>query len=223
MSLTPGWSSPWRWLRRGSWAVPPRGRRSAAPQPRGGRTAPLGSALISPRRALTDESASFSSGSSEADFASRIVCSRAVKTPSRGRRRRSESLCSGPGCAEPSRAEPSRAARRPPPAPCHCSPSPLRCCPLPTVAARCSSALRCAALRGAFGPAAPTGPRLIGTAPGGGGWGIGAESISGSQMPPRHPRRWLKTISIVQFDCLNQTDLQQIHLSFDKSITVSFR
>lgn len=121
------------------------------------------------------------------------------------------------------RAVPSRAARRPPPPLCHCSPSPLRCCPLPPVAARCSSALRCAALRGAFGPAAPTGPRLIGTAPGGGGWGIGAESISGSQMPPRHPRRWLKTISIVQFDCLNQTDLQQIHLSFDKSITVSFR
>lgn len=37
-----------------------------------------------------------------------------------------------------------------------------------------------------------------------------------------HPLLELKTISIVQFDCLNQTDLQQIHLSFDKSITVSF-
>lgn len=36
------------------------------------------------------------------------------------------------------------------------------------------------------------------------------------------PLLQLKTISIVQFDCLNQTDLQQIHLSFDKSITVSF-
>lgn len=50
------------------------------------------------------------------------------------------------------------------------------------------------------------------------------KNISSPHMPPRAARqRGLKTISIVQFDCLNQTDLLQIHRSFDKSITVSFR
>lgn len=50
------------------------------------------------------------------------------------------------------------------------------------------------------------------------------KNISSPHMPPRAAwRRRLKTISIVQFDCLNQTDLLQIHRSFDKSITVSFR
>ena len=44
-----------------------------------------------------------------------------------------------------------------------------------------------------------------------------------SHAAASHPRLELETISIVQFDCLNQTDLLQIHLSFDKSITVSFR
>lgn len=60
-------------------------------------------------------------------------------------------------------------------------------------------------------PRAPGGPR----APAG---GISALPHAAACQPLLE----LKTISIVQFDCLNQTDLQQIHLSFDKSITVSF-
>lgn len=65
------------------------------------------------------------------------------------------------------------------------------------------------------------------------GLGRGPERRAGTEPPPEEyqhfhiaaacqPLLELKTISIVQFDCLNQTDLQQIHLSFDKSITVSF-
>lgn len=69
--------------------------------------------------------------------------------------------------------------------------------------------------------------------PSGSGLGRGPERRAGTEPPLEEyqhfhiaaacqPLLELKTISIVQFDCLNQTDLQQIHLSFDKSITVSF-
>lgn len=58
--------------------------------------------------------------------------------------------------------------------------------------------------------------------PGGGTATAREEYERFSRAARRRPLLPLKTISIVQFDCLNQTDLQQIHLSFDKSITVSF-